>query len=110
MNDDTRDICYKGYAYELANPGAAQAATATDTEILKYAGVLYKTYFSAHSGGYTTASAWNDSPPFYVVSQPDPWSLVAPPSGLVSGIAWATPGPSRSRRPIWAPSSSAAAT
>jgi SpoIID/LytB domain protein len=87
VNDDTRDICYRGYAFEIANPGAAGAATDTAGEILEYGGVLYKTYFSAHSGGYTTASAWNDSPPFYVVSQPDPWSLVAPPAGLVSGIS-----------------------
>jgi SpoIID/LytB domain protein len=88
VNDDTRDICYKGYAYEVDNPGAAQAATDTDGEILKYAGgALYKTYFSAHSGGYTTSSAWNDSPPFYVVSKPDPWSQVAPPAGLVTGLS-----------------------
>ncbi len=87
MNDDTRDICYKGYAYEVTNPGAAAAAGDTNGEILKYGGVLYKTYFSAHSGGYTTATAWNDSPPFYIVSQPDPWSRVAPPTGLVSGIS-----------------------
>jgi SpoIID/LytB domain protein len=87
VNDDTRDICYKGYIYEVQNPAAAQAATDTDGEILKYAGVLYKTYFSAHSGGYTTASAWNDSPPFYVVSQQDHWSQAAPPPGLVPGVS-----------------------
>ncbi len=91
VNDDTRDICYKGYAYEVANPGAAQAAADTNGKILKYSGVLRKTYFSAHSGGYTTATAWSDSPPSYVVSQPDPWSLVAPPAGLTTiqpGYAW----------------------
>jgi SpoIID/LytB domain protein len=87
VNDDTRDICYKGYSFEVANPGAAQAATDTDGVIRKYGAALYKTYFSAHSGGYTTATAWNDSPPSYVVSQPDPWSLVSPPAGLVSGVS-----------------------
>ena len=71
----------------MLNPGATQAAIDTNGEILLYAGVLYKTYFSAHSGGYTTATAWSDDPPFYVVSQPDPWSLVSPPPGLVSGVS-----------------------
>ncbi len=87
VNDDTRDIYYRGYAFEVANPGAAQAATDTAGEILSYGGTLYKTYFSAHSGGYTTASAWNDSPPFYLESNPDPYSRAAPPTGLVTGIA-----------------------
>jgi SpoIID/LytB domain protein len=87
VNDDTRDICFKGYGYEASNPGAAQAAIDTNGEILNYGGVLYKTYFSAHSGGYTTATAWSDSPPSYVESNPDPWSLVAPPPGLVAGIS-----------------------
>jgi SpoIID/LytB domain protein len=87
VNDDTRDIYYRGYAFETANPAAAQAATDTAGEILSYGGTLYKTYFSAHSGGYTTASAWNDSPPSYLESNPDPYSRAAPPSGLVTGIA-----------------------
>jgi SpoIID/LytB domain protein len=91
LNDDTRDICYKGYAQEVVNPGAAEAAANTNGQILNYSGVLRKTYFSSHSGGYTTATAWNDSPPSWVVSKPDVWSLVAPPAGLTSdapGHAW----------------------
>ena len=98
LTDDTRDICYKGYAQEVANPGAAQAAADTNGQILVYSGVLRKTYFSSHSGGYTSATPWSDSPPSWVVSQPDPWSLVAPPAGLCSiepGYAWtATVSPS----------------
>ena len=91
VNDDTRDICYKGYAYEVANPGAAQAAAATNGQVLKHSSGWQKTFFSSHSGGYTTATAWSDSPPSYVVSQPDQWSRVAPPPGLSSiqpGYAW----------------------
>jgi stage II sporulation protein D len=91
LNDDTRDIVYKGYAYEVSNPGAAQAAIDTNGEVVKYSGNLYKTFFSSHSGGYTTTSAWSDYPPPYLVSQPDPWSRVAPPEGLTSirpGYAW----------------------
>jgi stage II sporulation protein D len=87
VNDDSRDIYYKGYAFEVANPGAAQAATDTAGEIRIYGLTVNKTYFSASSGGYTTASAWNDSPPSYVVSQADPWSRAAPPAGLVTGVA-----------------------
>lgn len=91
VNDDTRDICYKGYAYELVNPEAAEAAAATDGKILMYSGVLRKAFFSSHNGGYTTATAWNDYPPSYLVSKPDPWSLAAPPAGLTAvqpGYAW----------------------
>ena len=91
LNDDTRDICYKGYAQEVVNPGAAGAAASTNGQILKYAGVLRKTYFSSHSGGYTTATAWSDSPPSWVVSKADPWSLVTPPAGLTTvapGYTW----------------------
>ena len=97
VNDDTRDICYKGYShYEDPdsyhyNPGAIQAAIDTDGKILMYSGVLRKTFFSSHSGGYTSATAWGDNPPSYVVSKPDPWSLIAPPAGLSTiqpGYAW----------------------
>ena len=79
VNDDTRDICYKGYAYESSNPGAAAGRRRHRYgKILKYGTTYYKAYFSSHSGGYTSATAWSDSPPSYVVSKPDPWSLAAP--------------------------------
>ena len=83
VHDDTRDVCYKGYDYELTNPGAALAAEATNGQVVGYAGGLYKTFFSAHNGGYMTNSAWNDTvypPNPGVVAKADPWSLAAPTS------------------------------
>jgi stage II sporulation protein D len=86
LQDNTNDICYHGYNYEVSNPGAAQLAGDTNGKVLKYSGVLHKTYFCSHSGGYTTNSAWDDAVYSWVVSVADPWSLSAPAGN--PGYAW----------------------
>jgi SpoIID/LytB domain protein len=88
LTDGWQDQYYAGYRLEAKYPGLARAAEDTAGEILTYNGKPASTYFSAHSGGYTTNSAWG-SPPAYIVSQPDPWSLKAPPSSVSSaGPGW----------------------
>ncbi len=79
LADNQNDQCYRGYTFEVSNPGIAQAAEDTAGQILTYQGKAITAYFSAHSGGYTTTTAWSGTVPAYIVSQPDPWSLEAPP-------------------------------
>jgi SpoIID/LytB domain protein len=84
-----QDQYYGGYRLEARYPGLAEAAEQTTGLILTYNGKPASTYFSAHSGGYTTNSAWSGSTPPYIVSQPDPWSLKAPPySASSAGPGW----------------------
>ncbi len=91
LTDGWQDQCYRGYSFEKRYPGIAQAAEDTAGLILTYQGKAASTYFSAHSGGYTTDSAWSGTKPPYIVSQPDPWSLEAPPASMDShgpGFSW----------------------
>jgi SpoIID/LytB domain protein len=89
LTDGWQDQYYGGYRLESKYPGLAQAAGDTAGLILIYEGKPASTYFSAHSGGYTTNSAWSGTAPPYIVSQPDPWSLKAPPSSASSaGPGW----------------------
>ena len=80
LADNQNDQCYRGYTFEKQYPGIAQAAEDTAGQILTYQGKPITAFFSAHSGGYTTTTAWSGTVPAYIVSQPDPWSLRAPPS------------------------------
>ena len=89
LTDSWADQCYRGYSFEAKYPGIAQAAEATAGQILTYGGEAITAYFSGHSGGYTSTSAWSGTKPPYIVSQPDPWSLRAPPSGVGKGPGWA---------------------
>ncbi len=91
LTDGWQDQYYRGYGFETQYPGIAQAAEDTAGLILTYQGKAASTYFSAHSGGYTTDSAWSGIKPPYIVSQPDPWSLKAPPASMNShgpGYSW----------------------
>jgi stage II sporulation protein D len=88
LSDSWADQCYRGYSFEADHPGVAQAAEDTAGEILTYAGQPIAAYFSGHSGGYTSDSAWSGAKPPYIVAQPDPWSLNAPPSGTGEGPGW----------------------
>ena len=88
LSDNWTDQCYRGYTFEAANPGIAQAAEDTAGQILTYQGEPISAYFSSHSGGYTSNSAWSGVKPPYIVAQPDPWSLKAPPAGTGSGPGW----------------------
>ncbi len=89
LSDNWADQCYRGYSFEAKYPGIARAAEATAGQILTYQGEPITAYFSGHSGGYTSTSAWSGTKPAYIVSQPDPWSLRAPPSGVGNGPGWA---------------------
>jgi SpoIID/LytB domain protein len=89
LSDSWADQCYRGYTFEAKYPGIAQAAEATAGLILTYGGKPATTFFSGHSGGYTTDSAWSGTKPAYIIAQPDPWSLAAPPSGTGKGPGWA---------------------
>lgn len=89
LSDNWADQCYRGYSFEAKYPGVAQAAEATAGQILTWQGEAIVANFSAHSGGYTTNSAWSGSTPPYLVCQPDPWSLRAPPTGVGKGPGWA---------------------
>ena len=89
LTDSWADQCYRGYSFEAKYPGIAQAAEATSGQILTYGGQAITAYFSGHSGGYTSTSAWSGTKPPYIVSQPDPWSLRAPPAGVGKGPGWA---------------------
>ena len=91
LTDGWQDQCYAGYRLEAKYPGLARAAEETAGLILTYQGKPASTYFSAHSGGYTTDSAWSgaSSGKPYIVAQPDPWSLKAPPTSVSSaGPGW----------------------
>lgn len=93
LTDGWQDQYYAGYRLEAAGkyPALAQAAEQTAGLILTYQGKPATTYFSAHSGGYTTNTAWSGTYPPYIVCQPDPWSLKAPPSNVSSagpGYNW----------------------
>ncbi len=93
LSDGWQDQYYAGYRLEAKYPGLAEAAEQTAGLILTYGGKPASTYFSAHSGGYTTDSAWGGSGSglAYIVAQPDPWSLRAPPSSVNSagpGYNW----------------------
>jgi SpoIID/LytB domain protein len=89
LTDGWQDQYYAGYRLGARYPGLAQAAEETAGLILTYNGKPASTYFSAHSGGYTTNTAWGSTTPAYIVSQPDPWSLRAPPTSVSSaGPGW----------------------
>lgn len=86
----TRGTPYSaGYCFETRFPGIPQAAEETAGLILTYDGEPIQAYFSAHSGGYTTA--WETGAYPYLPAQPDPYSLSSPPSWLDStgpGYPW----------------------
>ena len=85
--DDSRDMNYVGYDYEVTLPAVTQAAEETAGVVVTYAGKLIATHFSSSSGGYTSNSAWSDTGGVtYEPAQSDPWSLTAPPS--LPGYAW----------------------
>ena len=87
LADNWADQCYRGYSFEAKYPGIARAAEETAGQILTYAGEAITAFFSGHSGGYTTVSAWSgDSALPYIVAQADPWSLKAPSSN--AGWKW----------------------
>jgi len=91
LADNQNDQCYRGYSFEARYPGIARAAEETAGLVVTYQNQPIKAYFSAHSGGYITNSAWSGSVPAYIVSKPDPWSLTAPPAGMNSagpGFNW----------------------
>ena len=88
LSDNWIDQCYRGYTFEAAHPGIAQAAEDTAGQILTYQGAPISAYFSSHSGGYTSDSAWSGAKPPYIVAQPDPWSLKAPPAGTGNDPGW----------------------
>jgi SpoIID/LytB domain protein len=89
LTDGWQDQYYGGYKLEVKAPGLADGAEDTAGLILTYNGKPASTYFSAHSGGYTTNTAWSGGTPPYIVSQPDPWSLKAPPySASSAGPGW----------------------
>ena len=79
LYDNTLDQVYLGYSWEAAHPGVRAAVEATAGQILTYKGRPIGAYFSAHSGGYLSDTAWSDSgAPAYIVAKADPWSLKAP--------------------------------
>lgn len=86
LSDNWADQCYRGYTLEATYPGIAQAAEDTAGLVLTYQGRPISAYFSGHSGGYTNASAWGLNHLPYIVAQPDPWSLSAPPGQ--PGMTW----------------------
>lgn len=88
LSDGWADQCYRGYTFEARYPGIAKAADDTAGLILTYQGRPISAYFSGHSGGYTTDSAWSGTKPPYIVARSDPWSLKAPPSGVGKGPGW----------------------
>jgi SpoIID/LytB domain protein len=98
LDDNQYDQVYYGYTgppgyskpFELRSPGIPLAAEQTAGKVVRYNGNIISTYFSSHSGGYTTDTrVWGNSNPSaypYLVAQPDPWSLAAPPNNL--GYSW----------------------
>jgi stage II sporulation protein D len=86
LSDNSADQCYRGYTFEAKYPGIAKAATDTAGLILTYQGQPITAYFSGHSGGYITNSAWSGTKPAYIVARADPWSLKAPSND--AGSAW----------------------
>ncbi len=79
LYDNTLDQVYLGYAWEAAHPGVKKAVEATAGQILTYKGRPIGAYFSTHSGGYLSDTAWSNSgAPAYIVAKADPWSLKAP--------------------------------
>lgn len=69
-----------GYCFESRFPGIPQAAEQTAGLVLTYLGVPIQAYFSAHSGGYTTA--WEVGAYPYLQAKADPYSLSSPPATL----------------------------
>ncbi len=94
IHDNQWDQAYlgyftRGYCFETRFPGIPQAAGDTAGLVLMYNGSYAVTYFSAHSGGYTTA--WETGSYPYLVAKPDPYSLQSPPTWLDSwgpGYPW----------------------
>jgi SpoIID/LytB domain protein len=91
LYDNQYDQCYVGYTgrskpgavpFETLYPGIPASAEETAGLILSYQGAPIKAQFSAHSGGYTTNSAWSGITEAYLAAQPDPWSLEAPPASM----------------------------
>jgi SpoIID/LytB domain protein len=82
LNDNGVDICYRGYTFEHKYPGLTQASQETAGKILTYGGSAIWAEASAHSGGFTTAAGYSLP---YLIAQPDPWSLAAPPGGTYEG-------------------------
>ncbi len=79
LYDNTLDQVYLGYTWEAKHPGVKAAVDATKGLVLTRAGRPIAAYFSAHSGGYLSDTAWSNSgAPAYIVAKADPWSLKAP--------------------------------
>ena len=94
IHDNQWDQAYlgyfaRGYCFEERFPGIPQAASDTRGQVLTCNGSYVVAYFSAHSGGYTTA--WETGSHPYLVAKPDPYSLNNPPTWLDSwgpGYPW----------------------
>lgn len=69
-----------GYCFETRFPGIPQAAEQTAGLVLTCYGAPIQAYFSAHSGGYTTA--WEVGAYPYLQAKADPYSLSSPPTSL----------------------------
>jgi SpoIID/LytB domain protein len=82
---------YRGYIYEAANPGVKAAVEATKGLVITRNGKPISAYYSSHSGGYLSNTAWSDNGgPAYMVAKADPWSLKAPARPWTSnpGLSW----------------------
>ncbi|NLE74138.1 MAG: hypothetical protein GX604_05890 [Actinobacteria bacterium] len=94
IHDNQWDQAYlgyftRGYCFEERFAGIPQAARDTTGQVLTCHGSYVVAYFSAHSGGYTTA--WETGSHPYLVAKPDPYSLANPPTWLDSwgpGYLW----------------------
>jgi stage II sporulation protein D len=77
LYSDQRSQVYLGVAGEKAS--TTQAVTATEGEVVLYAGRIATTYYFSTSGGKTANSAdvFGFSMP-YLVSRPDPWDTLSP--------------------------------
>ncbi|MBU2601943.1 MAG: cell wall-binding repeat-containing protein, partial [Actinobacteria bacterium] len=70
--------------FELLYPGIPAAAEQTAGLVARYNGKIISTYFSSHSGGWTSdTSIWASNPTThtplpYLIAKADPWSLKAP--------------------------------
>jgi peptidoglycan hydrolase-like amidase len=97
IHDNGYDLAYLGYltrgtasappyVFEERFAGVPLAAEETAGEVLRHNGALIESFFSAHSGGYTTA--WYTSKYPYLPATFDPYSLEAPPSAPGPGFPW----------------------
>ncbi len=78
--------------FELLYPGIPAAAEQTAGLVARYNGKIISTFFSSHSGGWTSdTSIWQSNPTAhtpepYLIAKADPWSLKAPLSN--PGFNW----------------------